>query len=129
MFKKIIVFVFSGFVLLNMCGCFLLLAGAAGGTGTAMWLSGKLAQQFNASYERTIKATEKTLSSLDLPTIKESRGITVTQFKSSWADGKDIWIDVRKITEQSTKVEVRVGGLNGDKAACEKILKRIQGYL
>lgn len=129
MFKKIAVFVFSGLILLNITGCFLLLAGAAGGTGTAMWLSGKLAQQFRASYDRTIRATENALRSLDLVIKKEARETNVTQFRSIYSDGKEIWIDIRRITENSTKVEVRVGTISGDKAACEKILKRIESYL
>jgi len=129
MLKKIAVFIFSGFLLLNLCGCFLLLAGAAGGAGTSVWLGGKLTQEFRASYERTIKATENALSSLDLGIKGEDREAKVTQFRSEYIDGKEIWIDVRKITEDSTKVEVRVGAVSADKEAAAKILKRIQGYL
>ena len=65
MFKKAVAFIFSGFLLLNICGCFLLVAGAVGGAGTAVWLSGKLTQQFNAPYDRTVNATRKALRSFN----------------------------------------------------------------
>jgi len=129
MFKRITLFVFSGLLLLNIYGCVALLAGAVAGTGTAAWLSGKLTQEFNASYERTIDAAEKALRSLKLKVTKEAKEANVTQLKSKYSDGREIWIDIRKVTDNSTKVEVRVGAVSPNKAAADKILKRIQRYL
>ncbi len=129
MFKKIGVFISSGLLLLNMCGCVALVAGAAGGAGTSAWLSGKLTQQFNSTYDRTVIAAETALKSLDLQITKEAKEADITQLKSKYTDGKDIWIDVRRITENSTKVEVRVGAVNPDKEAADKILKSIKGHL
>jgi len=129
MFKKVIVFVFSGLLLLNMYGCVALLAGATGGVGTIAWLSGKLSQEFHYSYERTTDAAKTALHSLRLEIIKETKEEDVTQLKSEYTDGKDIWIDIRKITDNSTRVEVRVGGVKPDKVVADKILKTIQRYL
>lgn len=129
MFKKTAFFVFSVFLLLNMSGCFFVVAGAAGGAGTAVWLSGKLTEQVNASYDRTVKATESALKSLNLEIARVTKEANVSTFRSHYTDGKEIWIDVRRITDTSTKVEVRVGGVSPDKAASDKILKRIQSYL
>jgi len=129
MLKKIAVFIFSGFLLLNIYGCFALFAGAIGGAGTAVWLSGKLVQQVNAPYDRTVRATESALRSLNLEIAKESKEGDVTTFRSSYTDGKEIWIDIRRVAENSTKVEIRVGGVKSDKEACSGILKRIKEYL
>ena len=129
MFKKTGIFIVSIFLLSNLYGCFALFAGAAGGAGTSVWLSGKLTQQFNASYDRSINAAKSALRSLNLELTKETRETEVTQLRSKYSDGKEIWIDVRRVTENSTKVEVRVGVVNPDKGAAEKILKRIQLYL
>ncbi len=129
MIKKLGVFVFSGLLLLNLYGCFALIAGTAAGAGTAVWLTDKSTQQFNAPYDFTIKAAENALKSLRLELTRETREARVTQLKSKYTDGKEIWIDIRKITENSTKVEVRVGMVNSDKEAASKILKRIQDYL
>lgn len=129
MFKKAAVFSFLLFLLLNSYGCFAVLTGAAAGGGTAVWLSGKLTQEFNAPYDRTIKAAESALKSLRLEITKETKETDVAQLRSKYTDGKDIWIDIRRVTDYSTKVEVRVGALSSDKAVSDKILKRIQMYL
>ena len=129
MLKKFVILVFSGMLLLNLSGCFLFIAGVAGGAGTAVWLSGKLTQEFHAPYQRTIEATRLALKSLDLNVVKEARAESVTQFKCDYTDGRETWIDVHRVSENSTKVEVRVGGVSSDKEAASRILKRIQDYL
>ena len=129
MFKRIMVFIFSGLLLLNAYGCVALLAGAVGGAGTAVWLSGKLTQEFHAPYERTIVAAKSALQSLQLEIVKEAREERVTQFKGNYSDGREFWLDVRKVTDNSTKVEVRVGGVSSDKDAASKILKKVQENL
>ena len=129
MLKKFIFLVFSGILVLNLSGCFLFVAGVAGGAGTAIWLSGKLTQEFHASYRQTIDSTKLALKSLDLNVVKETQAESITQFKCDYADGRETWIDVHRVSENSTKVEVRVGGVSSDKEAASRILKRIQDYL
>jgi len=129
MLKKIMVFISLGLWLFNTCGCIPLMAGAAGGAGTAVWLSGKLTQEFPSSYEETITAAKTALQSLNLDLTKETKEDTVTQLKSKYSDGREIWIDIRKVSEDSTKVEVRVGTIGANKEAASRILKRIQRYL
>ncbi|MDD5195094.1 MAG: DUF3568 family protein [Candidatus Omnitrophica bacterium] len=129
MIKKTLTFVFLGLFLLNVCGCVALLAGAAGGAGTAVWLSGKLSQEFHAPYDKTIEATRMAMKSLNLEIEKETREDNVTQIRSTYTDGKEVWIDIRRVTEESTKVEVRVGAISPDKKASDKILKSIQKHL
>lgn len=130
MFKRGIVFVLLGCLLLfNVTGCVALLAGAAGGVGTAVWLSGKLTQEVNTPYQGTVNAAKSALSSLKLEITKETKEEDITQLRSQYTDGKDIWIDIRKLTEYSSKIEVRVGAVSPDKQAADTILKRIQRYL
>lgn len=129
MFRKAVVLFCAGFLALNLYGCLALFAGAAGGAGTSIWLSNKMTQEFNVSYDRAVKAAESALKSLNLPIKKESKEEKITQLKSVYTDGKEIWVDIRKVTDSSTKVEVRVGAVNPDKEAATKILKRIQLYL
>lgn len=126
--KRIMMLLVACFFLLNIYGCWLIVAGAAGGSGTAAWLSGKLSQRVNASYDRTINAVKSALKSLKMEVSKESKSKSVTQIKSIYSDGREIWIDIRPISESTTKVEVRVGVL-GDKTASDKILKEIAGRL
>lgn len=112
-----------------MSGCVFLLAGAAGGAGTALWLSGKLSQEVNAPFERTIKAAKSALKSLRLQIDKETLAEDVAQIMAKYSDGRTIWIDIHRVTEASSKIEVRVGAVSQDKEAADKILKKIMRYL
>ena len=129
MIRKISALIFVSLLLINVYGC-ILLAGAAGGAGTAVWLSGKLTQEVNAPFGRTITATESALKSLKLEVTKKTvEQEKVAQIMSKYTDGKTIWIDIRKATDASSRVDVRVGAIEGDKPAADKILKAIQRYL
>ena len=129
MLKKVVLFIFSGILMLNLCGCFALFVGAAGGAGTAIWLSGKLTQEFHASYHTTKDATKLALQSLDLKVVSEKRDENVTQIKGSYSNGSEMWIDIHRVTDNSTKVEVRVGGVKPNKEAASIVLKKIQSFL
>ena len=129
MFKKIVRLILGVMLTMNLSGCFLFVAGAVGGAGTAVWLSGKLTQEFHASYQATINATEGALQSLHLQITKETHAQDVTQIKGYYSDGSEMWIDIHHVTENSTKIEVRVGGLTPNKEAASEILKKIQSNL
>ena len=129
MLKKAMLFVFSIILVMNLSGCFLFLAGVAGGAGTAVWLSGKLTQEFHAPYHATVNATKLALQSLNLPVAKETDEKNITQIKGSYSDGREMWIDIDRESDSSTKVEVRVGGVSPDKEAASMVLKKIQANL
>ena len=128
MFKKTMVFIFSVFLLVNMCGCIALLVGAAAGTGTAVWLSGKLSQEVNVSFERSLEASKSALKSLKLSITKETVKEDLAQVMSNYTDGKTIWIDINRVSKTTSRIEVRVG-VTGDKEAAHKVLDRIRRYL
>lgn len=117
-----------GIFLVDITGCQIIIAGAVDSAETAVWLSRKLTKQFNKSYERTTAAVESALASLNMGIVKKTKTEEVTQIRSKYIDGKEVWIDIRPITETSTKVEVRVGVI-GDKPASAKILEKIESYL
>ncbi|HAH20813.1 MAG: hypothetical protein A2Y00_02965 [Omnitrophica WOR_2 bacterium GWF2_43_52] len=124
MVKKILFVVFAGFLLASASGCVLLVAGAAGGAGTAVWLSGKLSQVFEAKYDRSVAATLSVLKEMKAEVAKETKKKNVTQIRGSYNDGRQLWIDIRKITEKTTRIEVRVG-VQSDRVAATEVLKRI----
>jgi len=126
MSKKILHLALSMMLMMNLCGCFALFVGVAGGAGTAVWLSGKLSEEFHASYQATIDATKMALQQLNLQITKQTQDVNVAQFQGLYSDGRDMWIDIHRISDNSTKVEVRVGAPNSDKDAASQILKKIQ---
>jgi len=129
MIKKLLFFIFAIILLFNICGCVALIAGsAAGGVGTAVWLSGKLVQYVNNPFEQATQAAKDYLQSRNLKmTIKETiaGGHDVAQMRSKEASGEKIRIDVFRITETRSRIEVRVGTLVSNKEAADRILKGI----
>ena len=128
MYKRIAVFIIGGIVTLNFYGCALLLAGAVGGAGTAVWLSDKLTQEVNSSLEKSVEAAKSAMNKLDLEIVKETKKDDVAQLISEYSDGKKTWIDIHKITQNSSRIEIRVG-LTGDEEAARKIMDQIMKYL
>jgi len=129
MFKKLAVFIFSVILLVNICGCVALIAGgAAGGAGTAVWLSGKMTQYVNAPLEQVTKVAKDSLQSRNMAIMTKevsSSGHAVVQIRSREASGEKIRIDIHKITETRSRVEVRVGTIISNKEAADRILKGI----
>ncbi len=128
MFKKALALLCLVLLLVNVCGCIALLAGAAGGAGTAAWLSGKLSQEVNVPFERALTAAKSGLKSLGLKITKETVKENSAQVMSNYTDGKTIWVDIHRISPSASKIEVRVGA-TGDQGAAGKILDKIKRYL
>ncbi|MBU0709297.1 MAG: DUF3568 domain-containing protein [Candidatus Omnitrophica bacterium] len=128
MFRKALVLIFAVSLLVNTYGCVALLAGAAGGAGTAAWLSLKMTQEVNATFQKCMEASKKALRSLNLDITKETVKGDIAQIKSEYADGRVIWIDIRRLSPATSRIEVRVGA-KGDKEAASKILNEIVRYL
>jgi len=61
--------------------------------------------------------------------VKETIDPNSAQIMSKYTDGKTIWVDVHRLSDSRSKIEVRVGAVNGDKEAENKIFKRIISYL
>ncbi len=114
--------------LVQSSGCVALLAGAAGGAGTAVWLSGKISQEVDASLERSDRACQSAFRALKLDITKEIKKDDVVQITGAYTDGRTVWVDVHKLTAVRSRIEVRVGA-GGDQEAARKILDTLLRYL
>lgn len=119
--------VFCAFVCVQLCGCALLLVGAASG-GTALWLSGKLQREFDAPLDTTLSAAEQALASLRLTVIKTTVKEEVAQLIAANSDGRRVWIDLHKMRPTVTRVQVRVGAA-GDETSARRIMSQIERAL
>lgn len=129
MAKKIMALLFLVCLLVNIYGCASVLVGAAaGGIGTATWLSGKLSQEVNGSFDKSLNAAKSALKSLNLNIAKETVKEDVAQIMSNYTDGRTIWIDIHRISLSTTRIEIRVGAA-GDQEAARKIMNIIISYL
>jgi hypothetical protein len=128
MIKKATLLFLSALLSLNLCGCVALLAGAAGGAGTAGWLSGKLSEEVNVPFDKALKATVSGLKSLKLEITKQTVKEDVAQVMGKYKDARTIWIDIRPVTASVSRIDVRVG-ITGDEEASREILAKIKKHL
>ena len=128
MFRKISVFVVSVLFLANLYGCVALFAGAAGGVGTAKWLSGKVVEEVNVPFDRTLSAAKSALDAMVIEVTKETVKEDVAQIIAKHTDERTVWVDIHKISAKLTRIDVRVGA-NSDEAAARQIVNKIKKYL
>lgn len=128
MLKNIVGGIFVVFLALNVTGCALLVGATAGGAGTAFWLSGKLSDTVSAPYKTTIERAKTAYRSLKIEIEQETYRDDVTQLIGKHPDGRQVWVDVRPLTENTSKVEIRVG-MKGDRSESARILARIKSYI
>lgn len=128
MITKSIIYGALALLLISTYGCVALVAGAAGGAGTVVWLSGKLSQELNASLPKSLEAAKSAMRSLDLDITRETVKDDVAQLTGDYYDSRPIWIDIHRLSDMSSRIEVRVGA-PGDKEAARKILNQIRQYL
>jgi len=128
MFKGLSNFLLVAVLLLNFTGCVAVVAGAAGGAGTAFWLEGKIRDEVKVPLKKAVDATTSALKSMRLEITKTTVKDEVAQIKAEYTDKRVIWIDIKKLTQDSSQIEIRVG-MKGDKEASTKILERIKRYL
>ena len=126
--KQFLAFLFLIMFSLSTTGCFLLLAGAAGGAGTAMWFSGKMMQEAKVSRQKAVTASERGLRSLGYPLTQKTIADKVTQIKAEHSDGRTIWVDVHGVQPKLSRIEVRVG-VASDKEAARELMNAIDKYL
>jgi len=127
MLKKFIYGLSALALLVSSAGCVFLIFGAMGAIGTATWLDGKISQDYNVPFDRMIESAKQGLASMKMDVSKETRKDTVCQLISSYFDGRMVWVDIRKISEKLSQVQVRVGAL-GDQHEARKVLARIRHY-
>jgi len=128
MWRRICGLIFAALLLVNTCGCAAVLVGAAGSAGAAVWFSGKLGQEVNVSMDKSFEAAKSALRSLKFDITKETITRDLIQVKSNYMDGEVIWIDIRRISESASRIEVRVG-VPGDKDSARVVLNKILKYL
>jgi hypothetical protein len=123
MFKKVLYTITLTFSALSFTGCIFLAAGAAG-VGTAKWLSDKVTQQVSAPREKVIKSARSALTDMKANVYKETAAPEVAQILAKDSLGRQIWVDVRPLADNLTRIDVRVGYADGQQDAA-KILQRI----
>jgi hypothetical protein len=110
-------------------GCFLVVAGAAaGGAGAVAYVEGKLRVNFSNNYEAVVHASDQAIAQLQFLKVGETKDALKAILEARTADDKKVTIEVDRVGDNLTKVEISVGTF-GDKTVSMAIYDRIKGNL
>ncbi len=131
MFRKLLMMIVLLVAVANFSGCIFLAAGAAG-AGTAKWLSDKVTQEINVPIIKVAKSTKAALGDMSIVVYKETDAPDVIQILAKDPAGKQVWVDLRPIDGNGTRIDVRVGYLSGKSNAgeiLESIINKSKSWL
>jgi len=108
-----------------LSGCFAVVAAGAAGTGVA-WYNGRLESTLGSDYNRVVNATRTALTQLEFAKVSENKDALKAVFIYRTAQDKKVEITLTKVTETTTKVEIRIGFF-GDEPMSITVLEKIKG--
>ncbi|MGE0267476.1 MAG: DUF3568 family protein [Candidatus Omnitrophota bacterium] len=108
-------------------GC-VLLAGAAVGAGGYAYVTGALSKNLDAKVDKVHAASLKGLQDLGAFVVSEDQSMQKSEIHAESEDGKNINIDIEALTEQASKIKIRVGTI-GNESDSLRVLKAIMSHL
>jgi len=103
-------------------------AAAAAGAGTYYYIKGDLKRTYEAPMDKTWEATIKSVEELKLTVESEKHDALSGVIKGKMADEKGFEINLKRLSENSTEVGVRIGTF-GDRTKSEAIHDKINSKL
>jgi hypothetical protein len=125
--RRLIIGLFMGMVA-SGCAAAVLATGAGLGAGTYAWIKGELRRTYPATYDSVWNAATDALQSLEMPLASQQRDALKGTIMAKRADGSDVRVDIKYLTEKTTQVGVRIG-LFGDRADSARVHETIQARL
>ena len=110
-----------------LTGCIAVVAAGAG-AGTVAYVQGKLESPLGADYHRSVAAVDRAIAQLEFARISHNQDALTSTFTVRTAEDKKVVIEVSKVSDQASKVEIRVG-IFGNEALSMTILDRIKANL
>ncbi len=117
MLRKLFLIFITGFALLGVYGCIALMAA----TGQIS----KAQQVFDADYFSTVKAVRSALRSQNITLVKAVFEDDHARIKARYNQEKFVYINLLKISQTQTKVEIAIGRSDADKENQEILLRSI----
>jgi len=85
------------------CAVAVLATGAGLGAGTYAWYKGELKRTYPATYDAVWIAANDSLQSLEMPVVGEKRDALKGTIMAKRANGADVRVDVKYLTESTTE--------------------------
>ena len=115
------------FFCLSLSGCWFALGGATGAS-TAIYFKGRLQENIGRDLHTVHGATQQALNRLELPILKDEKQVSSVNLESNYPDGTHVWINLRYLSANTTRVTIRVG-LVGDESRSRQIWEEIRRQL
>jgi uncharacterized protein YceK len=125
--RRLIIGLVMGMVV-SGCAVAVLATGAGLGAGTYAWIKGELKRTYPATYDAVWNASSDALQSLEMPVVSQQRDALKGTIMAKRADGSDVRVDVKYLTENTTQVSIRIG-LFGDRPDSARVHETIQARL
>ncbi len=125
--RRLIIGLVMGMVV-SGCAVAVLATGAGLGAGTYAWLKGELRRTYPATYDAVWNASSDALQSLEMPVVSQQRDALKGTIMAKRADGSDVRVDVKYLTDKTTQVSIRIG-LFGDRPDSARVHETIQARL
>ncbi len=127
MMKKFLLLIVLLTLPLTFSGCFLLVAGAAAGTGV-MYAKGDLEAALDENLDDVYQASTTAMDELQLMIVSKTKDMLEAEIIGRTSQDKKITIKIRKEGENLTKLSIRVGTF-GDEAQSQAIYDKIRKNL
>jgi hypothetical protein len=130
MMKSILAMLAAVGVLVLTSGCVVVAVGAvaAGGVATYAYVNGQLETSLASPLDKTFAATQAAMKDLEFKVTKTTKDAVNAEVDSTTSDGKTITVVLKRVSEGTTEVHIRVDKF-GDEKLSNLILEKIKGHL
>jgi len=109
-------------------GCVPLIIGAAAGAGGVSYMRGALEQNVDHPIKKVHQAALKGLKDFKIFVKSDELNVHSAVMKGEYPDGKKVQVNIEALTEQASKIIIRVG-IMGDEEKSHMILNAIRKKL
>jgi len=115
-------------VVLTNSGCFALLLGGAAGAAGVVYIQGVLEQNFDRNIKDVHEAALKTMKAQEIYVSSDVLNYADAEIKGEYEDGEAVTVNVKALTEKSSKLKIRVG-VFGDEIKSNVLMRAIEKKL
>jgi len=127
MYTSVFRFICLALITVSASGC-LVAAGAAGGAAGVIYVKGNVKDYLDYSVSQIHVAAEKALTNEGLTLSVNRVDESSARLESEYADGKNITVNIERVTQEGSQISIRVGAA-GDNQRALRILSNIKYFL
>lgn len=123
--RKLLMLLVMALFSLGTTGCVGVVVGAGAGAGTMAYMAGEAKTMIAAPLASAVSASEKALKDLQFTGVSATSDAFQGKVLAVDAATRSVSVKLKKVTDSTTEVRVRVGVM-GDKAVSAEIISKIR---